>query len=80
MGNIISVNGISPDPGKFEAIANVPAPKNIKEVRLFLGMVNGLSKFTDHLADKMKPLRDLLSKKNAWVWIHAQESAFKEIK
>ena len=44
------------------------------------GMINQLSKFTDHLADKAKPLRDLLSKNNSWSWGYAQEKAFKEIK
>ena len=63
LGNIVRVNGISPDPEKIEAIVNLPAPKNIREVRSFLGMVNQLSKFTEHLADKTKPLRDLLRKK-----------------
>ena len=52
LGNIISRNGISPDPSKIAAIVNLPAPKSIKEVRSFLGMVNQLSKFTNHLADK----------------------------
>ena len=33
---------------------------------LFLGMVNQLSKFTEYLADKTKPLGDLLSKTNSW--------------
>ena len=77
---IVRVNGISPDPEKIEAIVNLPAPKNIREVRSFLGMVNQLSKFTEHLADKTKPLRNLLRKKNSWTWGHAQESAFREIK
>ena len=80
LGNIVSANGISPDSEKIEAIVNLPAPKNIREVRSFLEMVNLLSKFTEHLADKTKPLRDLLSKKNSWTWGHAQESAFREIK
>ena len=52
LGNIVSANGISPDPEKIEAIVNLPAPKTIREVRSFLGMVNQLSKFTEHLADK----------------------------
>ena len=80
LGNIVSANGISPDPEKIEAIVNLPAPKNIREVRSFLGMVNRLSKFTKHLDDKTKPLRDLLSKKNSWTWSHSQESTFREIK
>ena len=62
LGNIVSSEGVSPDPDKIEAIVNLPAPKNVSEVRSFLGMINQLSKFTDHLADKTKPLRDLLSK------------------
>ena len=65
LGNIVSSEGVSPDPDKIEAIVNLPAPKNVSEVRSFLGMINQLSKFTDHLADKTKPLRDLLSKKNS---------------
>ena len=80
LGNIISENGISPDPSKIAAIVNLPSPKNIKEVRSFLGMVNQLSKFTNHLADKTKPLRDLLSKKNSWTWSHAHDNAFQNIK
>ena len=43
-------------------------------------MVNQLSKFTDHLADKTKPIRDLLSEKNSWSWGQAQDKAFKQIK
>ena len=80
MGNIISANGTSPDPENIEAIVNLPAPKNIREVKSFLGMVNQLSKFTKHLSDKTKPLRDLLSKNIFRTWSHAQESAFREIK
>ena len=79
LGNIVGANGISPDPSKFAAIVNLPAPKNITEVRSFLGMVNQLSKFTNHLADITKPLRDLLIKKNSWIWSHAQDNAFKDI-
>ena len=80
LGNIVSSEDVSPDPDKIEAIVNLPAPKNVIEVRSFLGMINQLSKFTDHLADKTKPLRDLLSKKNSWSWSYAQDKGFKEIK
>ena len=43
-------------------------------------MANQLSKFTPNLAEIKKPLRDLLSKKNQWVWSHAQEQAFATVK
>lgn len=77
-GNIISANGICPEPDKIEAIMNLPPPRNIREVRSFLGMENQLSKFIQHLADKTKPIRDLLSSKSCWTWSHVQESALKE--
>ena len=61
-------------------IVNLPAPKNVHEVRVFLGMVNHLSKFAEHLADKTKPIRDLMQKDSQWVWGTPQQQAFEEIK
>ena len=42
-------------------------PRNVAEVRSFLGLVNHVSKFADYLSSKTKPLRELLKKKNTWV-------------
>ena len=46
LGNVVSTNGIEVDPDKVAAVTNLPAPKNVHEVRVFLGMVNHLSKFS----------------------------------
>ena len=51
-----------------------------KKWRTFLGMVNQLSKFSDHLADKTKSIRDLLHKGNQWTWGGEQQKAFEQIK
>ena len=80
LGNIVSSQGVSHNAGKIEAIVNLPVPKNVSEVRSFVGMINQFSKFTDHLADKAKQLRDLPSKNNTWSWGYAQDKAYKEIK
>ena len=40
LGNVISSNGIEVDPDKVKAIAHLPPPTNVQEVRMFLGMVN----------------------------------------
>ena len=66
LGHVISSNGIEVDPDKVKAIADLPPPTNVQEVRTFLGMVNQLSKFSDHLADKTKSTRELLLKGNQW--------------
>ena len=39
LGHLISVEGIKPLPEKRESIAKMPAPKNPKEVKQFLGLV-----------------------------------------
>ena len=39
-------------------------------------MVNQLSKFSEHLADKTKSIRDLLCKGNQWTWGTEQKKAF----
>lgn len=55
-------------------------PKDIGDLRRFLGLVSHLMKFCPNLAEKTKPLRDLLKKEKAWVWGPAQQEAFKRLK
>ena len=55
-------------------------PQKISDLRHFLGMVNQLSKFSPLLAEKNKPLRDLLSTKNQWLWVSSQQQVFRTIK
>ena len=56
------------------------SPKNVGELRRFLGMVNQLGKFSKNIAEFTKPLRELLSKKCSWHWGHTQDQAFANIK
>ncbi|KAL1268845.1 hypothetical protein QQF64_034208 [Cirrhinus molitorella] len=75
-----SDSGVQPDPAKTAAVQEMPESSNISELRSFLGMVNQLGKFIPHLAEKDKPLRKLLSKKNCWLWGEAQVKAFQDLK
>ena len=80
LGQVVDSDGIRPDPDKVRAIREVQPPKNVSDVRRFLGMSNHLSKFAPNLAEKTKPLRELLNKSNQWVWGLPQQTAFAEIK
>ena len=80
LGNVVSENGIEVDQDKVATVVNLPAPKNVHEVRVFLGMVNHLSTFAEHLADKTKPIRHLMQKDSQWVWGTPQQQPFEEIK
>ena len=79
-GYLISSKGIEIDPEKTEAIEKMERPRNVSDLRRFLGMVNHLQKFITNLAEKTKPLRDLLSAKNEWYWGQAQDHSFCELK
>uniref|UniRef100_A0A3B3HH25 Gypsy retrotransposon integrase-like protein 1 n=1 Tax=Oryzias latipes TaxID=8090 RepID=A0A3B3HH25_ORYLA len=80
LGQIIEGSGVSPDPEKVKAITGMQEPTNVSEVRRFLGMANHLGKFLPHLAEKTRPLRDLLRKSNMWNWGSQQQKAFESIR
>ena len=65
LGQIVDETGVRPDPDKVAAVQGVPTPTCVSDVRRFLEMVNHLNKFTPNLAEKTKPLCDLLVKKNS---------------
>ena len=80
LGHIISKDGVRADPTKTTAVLQMKPPKNIAELRRFMGMVNQLGKFSPNLAELTHPLRLLLSKKHSWTWSESQETAFSRVK
>ena len=80
LGQIIDSEGIRKHLSKVKAIADMAEPQDIASLRHFLGLVNHLMKFCPNLAEKMKPLRDLLKKESVWVWGSAQQEAFQQLK
>ena len=80
LGHVVDVSGIRPDPEKIKAISDMEDPTNVTELRRFLGMTNQLGKFSDKIAEVSKPLRDLLSTKNSWVWESPQKESFNALK
>ena len=80
LGHIVDCEGIRPDPAKVLAIRKFATPACVGDIRRFLGMVNQLAKFSPNLAEKTKPMRELLAKQNAWVWGESQKSSFEQVK
>ena len=80
LGHVVDKHGVHPDPQKTDAISNMKPPKNVTELRRFIGMVNQLGKFTPRLAELTHPLRELLGKRNLWRWESSQNVAFSQIK
>ena len=80
IGDVISDQGVSPDPKKVSAILNMERPTCRQDVQRFMGMINYQAKFIPDLSTKTAPLRSLLDKKNVWTWDHAQEEAWNHLK
>ena len=59
-GNVISKEGVSPDPEKAKAIQELPAPQNVSELRQALGMINYFGKFLPNLSHVISPMSELL--------------------
>ncbi|XP_057709985.1 uncharacterized protein K02A2.6-like [Corythoichthys intestinalis] len=76
VGDILSSDGIRPDPRKVSAIENMPRPQCKKDVQRFNGMITFMGKFIPNLSEKMAPLRQLTEKNIEWQWNHEHENAW----
>ncbi|XP_064465302.1 uncharacterized protein K02A2.6-like [Ornithodoros turicata] len=80
LGHIISKEGLSPDKSKVEAISKAPAPRDVKELQSYLGLINFYRRFLPNLSSCLRPLYLLLTAGKRWEWGRAQEDAFNESK
>ena len=80
MGHKISKQGLEVDESKVKAISEFPNPKNVSQLRTFLGMVNFLGKFIPNMTNILHPLHNLLKNGIEWTWTQSQEDAFIKIK
>jgi hypothetical protein len=80
LGHIVDKQGIRPNPKKVEAVQTWPVPKNVHDVRSFLGLVNYFRKFIDHYSEIAVPLTNLTRKASAWNWTGRCQDAFELLK
>lgn len=66
-------------PSKVKAMVSWPVPKNIKQLRGFLGLIGYYLRFIKQHATIVAPLTNLL-KKDAFKWFLEAENAFEAFK
>ena len=80
LGHLISAEGIEPLPEKLESIAKMPAPKNPKEVKQFLGLVGYYRKFVPRFVDISWVLTHLTKKDVEFKWTPECKNCFQILK
>ena len=80
LGHLISVEGIKPQPEKLASIGKMPASKNPKEVKQFLGLVGYYRKFVSRFADISRVLTHLMKKDVEFKWTPECENCFQILK
>ncbi|XP_034157776.2 LOW QUALITY PROTEIN: uncharacterized protein K02A2.6-like [Pangasianodon hypophthalmus] len=79
-GHHIDANGLHKCPDKLRAIAEAPPPKDVSQLRSFLGFVNYYNRFLPNLATVLHPLNALLQAGKKWMWTKQCTEAFREAK
>ncbi|XP_047522868.1 uncharacterized protein K02A2.6-like [Pieris napi] len=80
LGYIIDKDGIRVDPDKVKAIVGMVYPKNVSELKSFLGMVNFYGKFIKNLSTHLAPLYELLKAGKQFIWSKESSLAFNKVK
>ena len=80
LGHVISAEGVSVDPQKIEAVVNWKPPKNVSEVRSFLGLAGYYRKFVEGFSKIAAPLTKLTRKDVKYDWVDACQQSFEELK
>ena len=63
LGHLVNSAGIKPNPKKIKSIQKLPAPKDVTEVKGFLGVINFYKKFILKYASISEPLTQLTREK-----------------
>ena len=80
LGHIVSAEGIRVDPVKIEAIVNWKPPRNVTEVRSFLGLAGYYQRFVQGFSVIASSLTRLLRKRVKFEWDDKCQSSFKRLK
>ncbi len=93
LGHILTRAGIKPQPNKVQAMLALAPPRNVKELRKFLGMVQYYRDLWARYSNMLAPLTSLVgecgqtkvtkfkgTKKVPWYWAKVHQKAFDDVK
>jgi len=80
LGYIVDPDGLRPDPEKVEAIVNIPPPRNVTEIRPFIGTASWYRRFLPDFSLVLAPILNLTKKNVKWNWTPECQKSFNKLK
>lgn len=80
VGHVVSKEGIVVDPEKIRAIMEWLAPKNVDEVRSFMGLAGYYRSFTRNSSQISYPITSLQRKSKKFEFAEECETIFEQLK
>ena len=80
LGHLVSASGLRPNPDKIRAVQQFPTPRNVTDVRSFLGLANYYRRFIKGFAQIAAPLNNLTRKTVPFCWDDDCQTAFDRLK
>ena len=80
LGHLVSEGGIAVDPEKTKVVQNWPVPRNVSELRSFIGLCIYMRKFLHGFSSICKPLYELTQKDQKFLWNDECQHAFEKLK
>jgi len=80
LGVVIGPDGIKMEAEKVDRVLSWPEPKNVKDVRKFLGLANYYRRFIKDFAQVAWLMNILTRKDKKWQWEEAQQKVFDKLK
>ena len=77
---VISLEGITIDPGRIEDIKAIVLPHNKTAMQSFLRKINFVRRFIFDFVEIVKPLQDMIKKDFTFKWRKERREAFDKIK
>ncbi|XP_021723902.1 uncharacterized protein LOC110691289 [Chenopodium quinoa] len=80
LGHYIPKEGVSMDHAKINAVSEWPTPKNVTDVRSFLGLAGYYRRFVKDFSKIARPMTTLMKKETKFVWDEKCELVFQTLK
>ena len=80
LGHIVGADGVRPDPHKVQSVRQWPVPRDVRQVRSFLGLTNYFRRFIQGYSQLVRPMQLLLRKGAEFNWCQNCQVAFDQVK